>query len=324
MIIIRAFDYSEADYTTLVALDSIAAPEFPMTVDDWRYADETRDAQEYYHRDLIALDGVPVGYAEVRQFENYIADRKVFFDVVLLPDHDTLALHAAYHEHLLELLAGRDVAVLCTGTLSDRTTPLTFLAQNGFVEVLREQFSALDLTQFDPVQFDSVAEKVAASGVAIIALPELQARDPQWKQKLYELDWAITQDIPASTPPAKLTLDAFEQRKLRGPNAYPEGWFVAVEGEQYVGLSYVIANPSLPDTLYTGATGVIHSHRRRGIATALKLRVFALAQARGFATINTSNASHNPMLQLNYALGFRDKPAWISFEKRLTPAPESV
>lgn len=70
--------------------------------------------------------------------------------------------------------------------------------------------------------------------------------------------------------------------------------------------------------LDTGLTGVIRSHRRRGIATALKLRTIDYAQQHGAMTIETSNEENNPMYQINLKLGFQPKPAWVSYRKSLT------
>lgn len=322
MLAIRPFDFSDVDYDTLVAIDTIAAPEFPMTVADWQHADQNRNPDDYFRRDLIMLEGQPVAYAECKQFAHYVADRKYFFDVVVLPDYDDPAIYAAYQSHLLAVLADRNPAVLITGTLDDRAVCMAFLASDGFVQVMREQFSELDLTAFDGTSFADIPARIADRGIAIVSLPELQARDPEWKQKLYELDWTLTQDVPASSPPVKPPLEEFERKRLGGPNYAPDCWFVALDGEQLVAQSYVIVNASLPDTLYTGLTGVRREYRRQGIATALKLRVIDYARQAGITTIVTSNEAHNPMLQLNVALGFRPKPAWVTYEKQVASMPQ--
>ena len=59
-----------------------------------------------------------------------------------------------------------------------------------------------------------------------------------------------------------------------------------------------------PAKLYTGLTGVLRSHRRRGIATALKVTALEMAKARGVRTLETDNEENNPMYLLNVELGF--------------------
>ncbi|MCD4691179.1 GNAT family N-acetyltransferase, partial [bacterium] len=72
-----------------------------------------------------------------------------------------------------------------------------------------------------------------------------------------------------------------------------------------------------PTKLHTGLTGTVRSHRRRGIATALKVAAIDLAKKRGVATIETDNEENNPMYALNVELGFEPQPAWLDFTKRL-------
>jgi GNAT superfamily N-acetyltransferase len=74
--------------------------------------------------------------------------------------------------------------------------------------------------------------------------------------------------------------------------------------------------------LYTGFTGVLPTYRRRGIATALKVR--ALTYARGLLTstgehplVRTGNEENNPMLQINLCLGFVELPGEVILLKEL-------
>ena len=78
-------------------------------------------------------------------------------------------------------------------------------------------------------------------------------------------------------------------------------------------LSRVIGVPRI-----FGLTGVLRSHRRRGIATAVKLPTIDFARSVGARYISTDNEENNPMYQLNLKLGFRPMPAWLDFEKHLT------
>jgi mycothiol synthase len=89
-------------------------------------------------------------------------------------------------------------------------------------------------------------------------------------------------------------------------------------------MSQLWHSQASPD-LYNGLTGVLRSHRRRGIALALKLRGIAYAKALGRPTIKTWNESNNrAMLAINEALGFVKQPAWIDFVKVLRPDDETT
>ena len=96
------------------------------------------------------------------------------------------------------------------------------------------------------------------------------------------------------------------------------GFFVALDGERYVGMSNLWKSQADPSELYTGLTGVSRSHRRRGIALALKLRAIDYARRNGVRRLKTWNESNNrAMLSINEALGFVKQPAWINYVKQI-------
>ena len=57
--------------------------------------------------------------------------------------------------------------------------------------------------------------------------------------------------------------------------------------------------------------------RRKGIATALKLRTIEYALHHNTKSIETGNEENNPMYYLNLKLGFQSQPATIHYEKKL-------
>ena len=87
-----------------------------------------------------------------------------------------------------------------------------------------------------------------------------------------------------------------------------------------MGISSLQGALASPDVLWVGFTGVRREVRGRGIATALKLESIRYAREQGYREIRTmNNALNQSMLRINEALGFRREPAWITFEKKLTP-----
>lgn len=125
-------------------------------------------------------------------------------------------------------------------------------------------------------------------------------------------------DIPLPGPFTEVPLEEFLNQYVRRPGTLPDGFFIARDGENYVGLSSLWREENTSD-LWQIITGVRREYRRRGVALALKLSVMDYAKKRGAETIKTWNASTNlAMLSLNERLGYRRKVGWIAFEKSLS------
>lgn len=105
---------------------------------------------------------------------------------------------------------------------------------------------------------------------------------------------------------------------IRRPNALLDAFFLAADGDRYVGVSWLSRRHLEPGVLTQGFTGVVRGHRGRGIALALKLETVRYAHERGHREIRADNDVRNqPMLRINEALGFRKQPAWIVLGKSL-------
>ena len=229
------------------------------------------------------------------------------------PDFADLGIEAQIHDHMLDFLNGRNPkpTILQTFMREDRPERVRFYTDRGFEAVMRENTSTLDVTDYDFTPFAGLPEQVTASGIEILTLPEVQERDPDWMQKFYDLEIIIDNDIPS---PDALTPQGIEEfaKMFKHPCFLPDAQFLALDGNDWVGLSTLWKDDVLADKLWVGITGTLRSHRRRGIATALKLKTFEYAIANGAKILETENEENNPMYTLNVKLGFKPKPAWVT------------
>lgn len=321
MITIRPFDHSDADYTTMVDLHNTIWPEHLDTVEEWKENDARRAAKLRWARFLAEVDGEAVGYAGYGQSLWMYHPRKFWVHVNVLAEHRRRGIGSALYAHVLAELEQYDPLTLFAGTREDQTGGLAFLASHGYAEVMREWESRLDPSRVDLSQYAGLDEKMARAGIEIRTVRELEA-DPERDRKLYDLDWALDQDVPSPEPPTRVPYEEW-QKVWQRSNLLPDGWFVAVHDGRYVGTTNLWSLQATPDTLETGLTGVLRSYRRQGIATALKLRAVAYAQSRGIREVRTWNASNNVgMLSINIALGFVRQPASIDFVKHLKEETE--
>ena len=95
---------------------------------------------------------------------------------------------------------------------------------------------------------------------------------------------------------------------------------VALEGGQVVGFATLAPLAALPDTLEHELTGVLRSHRRRGVAEALKREQIRWAAAQGYRRLVTYTQEGNDAMRgLNLKLGYRERLASLSVKGPLQP-----
>jgi mycothiol synthase len=317
MLKIRAFAATDAEYEQIHAIRLAALPQHPMTLESFKHYDATRNPKHPYHRDVIEKDGQLIGFGVYGQSGWSYHPDKYFWNAYVAPNHDEEEAYAVYFEHVLKTLAKHDLLGITIQSTELLPIMLQFLKDNGFVEVMRYLISELDLATFDENMFAGVVEKVEQSGIKIVTVAQLEKEGYDWKRKLYDLEMEIAKDIPSPGDLEPMTFEIFEKQALGSPGFMAEGWFIAMDGDELVGDTALWSNGSTPNKLDTGVTGVLRSHRRRGIAMAVKLRSFEFARQYGAKVIETENEENNPMYQINLKLGFKLVPAWLDLEKQL-------
>ena len=152
-------------------------------------------------------------------------------------------------------------------------------------------------------------------GIVLTTLAEELPRDSQCLPKLYALANESLRHMPMPDIPTDPPYEMFLQWIMESPKRIPEAFFIARDGERYVGLSFLDKSDK-EGMINQGLTATDPGYMGRGIAWALKLNTIQYAQEHGYGQIQTWNDSANErMLSINLRLGFQPLPAWIMLER---------
>lgn len=306
----RVRDWTPEDYAATVAVSHRVYPDYPQSVEEWRFRDEKRPPHCRHQRWVVESEGGLVAFADYSQPLYAYHPRRFWMEMNVDPEHERRGIGGALYSRLLEALAPHDPLAITTHVREDHPRSLRFLEKRGFTERMREWESRLDAQAFDAAPFAEAEARMGREGIRILTLRELES-DSGRDRKLHALANVLEEDVPTTEKATPLAFEEFVRGRLENPDLLPDGWFVALDGDRYVGYSS-LWNNSGGRILYVGLTGVLREHRRRGIALALKVRTARYAKESGAEEVRTWNATTNEgMLGINIRLGFRRQPAWL-------------
>src|SRR5438093_928334 len=222
------------------------------------------------------------------QMERSFERLRYFVRLAVDPRLRRRGIGAAMWGQLRAELDERAATVACLW-VSDATACHSFIAERGFVEVVRsyEQVVALATAR---LPLAAAEEAVAAQGITVETLSALIDRDgDDGLGRVHDLYTASRVDQPTlghvtARPFADWRREVFDELHL-----LPDAFFVARDRDRLVGCSGV--HRFAEEVLRILITGVLPEYRRRGIARVLKLRVHAWARAHGYREIHTSTAN---------------------------------
>ncbi len=316
---ITPFSYTDEAYERALRLRNRLQPDEPSSVEIWRYWDKIRTSNTLFQR-LVASDGAGqyVAYATI---EETSPTREAFtLSIDGLPTIWQTDLPQMLYQRLLEKVRPYEKSRLFTNAREDEQQKCAFLHRNGFTMVMRSPVSYLDLIAFNTARFESSIERIQQSGIHLCQPPRDWQHDVRWQERIFDLYWTLLQEMPqyetCAKPLSKPPLSRFIEAEIQHPNFLPDGYFLAVDHNQLVGISSLVMRGGQAVILGTGLTGVLQTHRRRGLATALKVQAIRYAQSLNSTRIVTDNEENNPMYLLNQRLGFVPQPAQTHWEKR--------
>jgi RimJ/RimL family protein N-acetyltransferase len=164
----------------------------------------------------------------------------------------------------------------------------------------------LDVRTFEAAPFVDVIERCRRAGISFTTMAELGDKEPN-RRKLYELNRTCSADIPERGE--FYTYAEYRLQRIERDTYDPATVVIAREGEEWVGMA-AASDHREQGHFFNEMTGVVRSHRGRGIAVAMKVLVIERVRALGVPAIQTFHHPDNAApIALNRRLGYVDAPA---------------
>ncbi len=313
-------DFAVEDYPLLTELFEAVLPEYPNLGEEIRRDDEQIKPPALMKRWIVIREGKAAALVDYHQHSRMYHPRKFFVEINVHPDWRGQGIAKTLYAFVLGELSELDPWKIRIESREDHEDSRHLLESRGYEPVQRYEEWRLDIESFDVEAFIADARKVEEDGIRIANLAELSG-DPGWKRRLYELRDPLIEDVPNVDERTPETFEQFEKRYFGNPNFTTEGVYIALDGDRWVALTE-LSYADDPESLWVGLTAVHADWRGKGLATAVKIRSLDWAKTTGRKHMITWNEEGNsPMLGINRRLGFRPRPAWLTWEKEVGEAP---
>lgn len=310
--------FTPDDYPAIIAVHeslNIIWPERPPTPQGWAEADRSRNPKCKHQRWVAQENGSVAGFASYGQSISDYHPQRFYINVEVSPRYQRRGIGSALYEWVLSGLREFEPRVLRADAFTNLPQGFAFLQKRGFYEAFRETPVHLDVAAFDPTPYVWLETRLKARGIVIKTLPELK-NDPGRDRKLFDLYREADADLPREE--GQVEPASFEEWLgwgLYDPSILHDAYFVAVKGDEYIGLRELGRYPQ-GDMLLGSLLGVRRAYRENGVGLAMQLRSIAYAREHGHTQLKTCTAIQNaPMQSMFNKLGFVRDPEWLQCQK---------
>jgi mycothiol synthase len=222
---------------------------------------------------------------------------RTFLGVRVLPEYRRRGIGGALFDTLLAHARAAEPEWLSTMVSEADPDSVAWAERRGFEEYQRQVELVLRLRgdeSFPP----------APDGVSLVEIT------PELHDQAYRLTREAWEDLPLLAPVEPPEFEVWLEEEMSGPIS-----FAAMDDGELVGFAGLLERDA-PGLLEHGLTATSRTHRRRGIATALKRTQVGWAAAHGYRELITFTQDRNEGMQaINLALGYEPQPAWISMRR---------
>ncbi|WP_424951349.1 N-acetyltransferase family protein [Deinococcus sp.] len=303
---------AHSDLEAVAHVYTLARPGNPATAELLLAEDDAQQGAGAVHvRWLAERGGEVVGAAEVQEPLGSRAAGNFQMELAVLQTRRGQGVGTLLYRALKSELALHAPRRLGAVVSEANPIALHFARKHGFAEVERFWDRTLELSGFDVARY----ARPLPEGVELVTLARFAQTVPDVVAVLHPVNEEARADLPRASGEVYTPLPRSDMTHFLAP-LDPALLLLATQHGRPVGFT-ALGPSGAPGELMIAMTGVLRSHRRLGLARALKLASIEAARRAGWAVIRTTNHSGNlGMLKVNDALGFGREPARLGMMKR--------
>ncbi len=321
MVEIKKFNETDEEFNELARIDNLVNHDSIDHPDDDKKDWELRDKSIIRDRLLLYKNKNLIGamyYSQGRD-EN---SRTTFFTLNLDPEYNTEEHRQLLYQRMLNEIKSFNSNKILTGVHDHPNYHLCrqFLIENNFKLVQTNREYSCDITKVDIEKYQSLIDKLESEGIRFYDSKEEMIDWPGHYKNLEELEWTYAQDfpIPDGIKHTRTPFDHWLKHICNFHENYYGAHIVAVKDRVYIGSTNIEVNHKTePHKAWTGGLGVLKEFRRKGIATAIKIKAIERLLNKGVTEVRTDNEKNNPMYKINVALGFKPVPFSLEYMKEI-------
>jgi mycothiol synthase len=280
---------TDADLAAWCEVWNAITPREPVTVED-----QQRRLARQPERLQLVVPGKGVALVSPSD-----SPGRLYLGVRVLPEWRRRGLGSQLYEQALEHALRRQPKWLSGVVSGAEPDVLAWAERRGFSEYGQDVELVLRLTGDEQAP-------APPSGIEIVEVT------PKLHDAAYALTREAWEDLPTGFAVETPTFASWLEEDMAGPIA-----FAAIDDGELVGFAALMERDA-PGLLEHGLTATRRTHRRRGIATALKRTQIAWAAANGYRELITFTQDGNEGMQaVNLALGYELQPPWIRLRRAL-------
>jgi len=325
MIKIKKFTEIDEEFKELARIDNLVNHDSINHPDDdkdsWKIRDKSliRDRLLLYDKDILIG---AIYYSQGRDENN----KTTFFTLNLDPSYNNNGYRKLLYNKILEKVKIFNCNKVHTSIYNhpnyEEVKKLIIKEKFKLVQTNREY--SCDIRNVDIDKYQPLIKKLESEEIRFYDSKEEMATNiqkfPDHFKELEELEWIIEQDFPIPDGISHTRIPFKHWLKLCHDfykNSYGVD-IVAVYKKQYIASTDITVYPKSESYKgWTGGLGVLEKFRRRGLATALKIKAIERLLKKGVTEIRTDNEENNPMYKINVALGFKPVPFSLDYMKEI-------